>query len=254
MVKFDSEEYWIITTWDRFRELDRVPFIVKEEFLHQEKLLLYAMTRIITDNDRTTVNILDLGCGTGRLAWLLLEGFKDRIHLTLLDLNPHTLEIAKNNLSMFSNVKFIQGNFYYVNELVEQKMDVIICMEIFHHVCHLDKLLGSIASTLKSNGVLIGNVFSVEKYKEWDLKKYGLMKSLQRRGLSWLATNVYRFCPNKVRTFLRRAGLARIEPILEDEMLRFLNRHFSIIDTDQGYYLWFCAKKLVNHVGKQRTG
>jgi ubiquinone/menaquinone biosynthesis C-methylase UbiE len=246
MVKFDSDEYWAVTTWDRFKEHSRVPLIVKAEFLNQEQLMIEAISSVIANNDNTTINILDLGCGPGRLAQQILDRFQDNIHVTLVDINNQTLEEAKANLSLYKNVSFIQGSFYDINELVEHEIHIIICMEIFHHVYNLCTLLESIANTLRANGILIGNVFSADKYKEWDSKKYGFMKSMQRRSVNWFTTKIYHFCPGKVRKFIRRAGLARIEPIRSDEMLSLLSRHFSIIDTDQGYYLWFCARKSPN--------
>jgi 2-polyprenyl-3-methyl-5-hydroxy-6-metoxy-1,4-benzoquinol methylase len=243
MVKFDSDEYWKATIWDRHKESNRVPLVIKEEFIHQETLLISAISKIVTENNNTVINLLDLGCGPGRLAQSMINKFRDNIYLSLLDLNPITLDEAKTNLSTFNNVDFIQGSFYDLNDLVKREIDIIVCMDIFHHVCHLEKIIELISNKLKNNGVLIGNVFCKEKYKEWDLKKYGFLKSMQRQVFFWFTTRVYCFFPEKIRLFIRKAGLARIEPIRTVEMLKLLNRHFSIIDTDYGYYLWFCVRK-----------
>jgi hypothetical protein len=66
VIEFDSDEYWQIKTWDRFRELEAVPPPVRQEFLRQERTTVQRILSLPVA--RVPLRILDLACGAPRGA------------------------------------------------------------------------------------------------------------------------------------------------------------------------------------------
>jgi len=244
MIKFDSDEYWLNTTWDRFGELEQVPLSVRNEFLHQEELTLRAIERRLLKSGPTSapLHLVDLGCGTGRIAKLILDRFPQQLFTTLVDANPRTLELTRHNLQEYRNTNFVLGSVYDVNEIVKEKADIVICLEVFHHISNIPDLLECISRVLRNDGVLIGNVFTEERYKQWDIMKYGVVKSFRRRNLSRAAKLLYSAFPESLQAGIRRLGLARIEPVNSQAFLKLLQQRFAQIVTDEDFYLWFSAE------------
>ena len=245
MIDFDSDEYWLCKTWDRFREIDRVPDVVKKEFLHQEQLVISAVAErlIIFGVSLEPLHIIDLCCGTGRVAKLLLDHFGERVHITLVDFNAETLKTAQRNLNGKDNIDFIQASFYSVERIIEQGCDVIMCVDILHHVSRLELLIQSIAGALNAGGMLVGNTFVRDLYTQWDRLKYGRLKSWRRRSLNWLAKTIYSFCTSRCKSLIRKLGLARIEPVDEGYIKALLEKYFEKVRYEKEYYLWFCAER-----------
>jgi len=242
MVIFDSNEYWQCTTWDRYLELEKVPPAVKAEFLGQEKLTVSALLHLL--NGRVGFRVMDLACGTGRIADSVLHAVPRNAEasMTLVDFNSRTLATARRNLKDHPSVSFLKANAYEIANAFDRSFDAVICLELLHHVSNLNLLLAQIAKVLKPGGILIGNVFAAESYAKWDKLKYGALKSLQRRLLCSLSEAVYSRSPDAAQRMIRRAGLARMRPLAREELVANLKPHFDSFDVIPGYYYWFSAK------------
>ncbi len=105
-------------------------------------------------------NLLDLGCGNGRLAQRL---DRERLHLTFLgiDAAPELLEIA---IRQDKRLKNIQSRFL-VRDLTTsgwntdlQNFDLAIALAVLHHIPSFDlrvQVLSDIHATLKPKGTLL---------------------------------------------------------------------------------------------------
>ena len=242
MVLFDSTEYWQANRWDRYIELGRVPQAVKTEFLRQEELTVSTIARLAAGD--AELRVMDLACGTGKIADSVLRAASPsgRISMTLVDFNSQTLEMARQNLTQYHNVSFLAANAYDIGDVVDGYFDVVICLELLHHVSDLTLLLPQIATVLKPNGLLIGNVLAAASYTEWDRLKYGWIKSRRRQLLCFLSEGVYHKSPDAIRRMIRRLGLARIRPLTREQLLASLEPHFDMLEIVNSYYYWFSAK------------
>lgn len=98
------------------------------------------------------VKILSLASGAARIEKQIITGLdKERIELTLLDINPKLVEEATENLNEYATVKSSVQN---INELQlkENNYDIVMCVSALHHVVELEHLAQSIRSSLVEGG------------------------------------------------------------------------------------------------------
>jgi tRNA (cmo5U34)-methyltransferase len=108
------------TAWD---ELTRRYQTRYDEMLEE----LVSRVRIPLD----TARALDLGCGTGILAELLLERFP-QVSVVLLDASPNMLEVAEKKLARFADrVSFEQALF---EEMPTGPFDAVVSTLALHHL------------------------------------------------------------------------------------------------------------------------
>ena len=96
--------------------------------------------------------ILSLCSGAARIEADLIRALPaERLKMTLVDVNPNLLSIAKQKLSEWCDVETVLGD---VNELDlrGEKFDVILCVSALHHVVELEHLIGTIAGALTDAG------------------------------------------------------------------------------------------------------
>ncbi|MDH3889771.1 MAG: class I SAM-dependent methyltransferase [candidate division Zixibacteria bacterium] len=240
MIRFDSNEYWLKTTWDRYSQLREVPTKIREEFLNQEAMLIDSLGVVVNRGEaHKRIQLLDLACGTGRFSKIVLDLFGTKCIITALDLNQSTLDMAE---QVFGDcVKTVCANAYNVGHMYPCEFDVVICMEFFHHVSQLRILLNSIKDSLKPGGVLIGSCFLEEKYKEWDRCKYGYTRSFIRSSANSLTKFFYKWMPSTIQALVREKGFARIEPVNGDCFIEILSKDYVLEFEERNYYLFFRA-------------
>jgi ubiquinone/menaquinone biosynthesis C-methylase UbiE len=249
VVLFESNEFWQSHRWDRYLELERVPAAVQAEFLRQEKLTTSAVASLLAKG--ACIAVMDLACGTGRIAESVLkeDPSHKKLQMTLVDFNSQTIEIATRNLQRYENVSYITSDAYDIGRLFVGCFDVVLCLELIHHLVDLDNLFGQIAGVLKPNGILIANVFAANKYREWDRLKYGRLKSVRRRVLCSISERIYNSVPRICQRVIRRMGIARIKPLAKDELCERLGKSFKVLEMSDGYYYWFRARVLSESTG-----
>lgn len=98
------------------------------------------------------LRILSLCCGTAMTESDLLRGGRaDRLHLTLVDLNPGLLAQAKARLGSVCEVETVLGDVNLL-DLQGEKFDVILCVAGFHHLVELERVTEEIARGLRPGG------------------------------------------------------------------------------------------------------
>ena len=102
---------------------------------------------------------LDVGCGSGRWAQLMAPQVK---HLHLLDASCEALEVAKQNLSQFSNITY--HNTRIENTQFENNsLDFAYSLGVIHHVTDTNLAIHSVSEKLK-----IGAPFLIYLYYAFD--------------------------------------------------------------------------------------
>ncbi len=241
MIEFDSTEYWLETTWDRYSELDTVPLPVREEWLRQERLTAEAVAEHATGIDRP--RILDVACGTGRLAAAALDALGRPADLTMWDLNPETLRKTREYLADREGIEYVQGDAYEVHTRFPGTVDIVMCMDFLHHVSDLPRLLAGIRGSLRPGGHLVSNAFVDRRFEEYDVLKYGHVKSTLRKLGRKVGPTLHRIAPGPMGAWIRRVGMARIDALdVSDLEAHLSSAGFSIRRCEQGYYYWFVAE------------
>lgn len=106
-------------------------------------------------------NVLDLGCGNGRLYYFLKQKEVDYLGV---DNNSNLLEHARNN---FSEAKFQLDDMSDMH-LPEEAFDNIFSIAAFHHIPSKKlrkKVIQSIHRSLKTDGILILTVWNLFQFK-----------------------------------------------------------------------------------------
>lgn len=243
MIEYDSTEYWLETTWDRYAELESVPAPIRAEWLEQERMTARAVA--VASEPAEEPRILDLACGTGRLAAAALDEIGRPAHLTMWDLNEATLRQARAYLADRTGIEFVQGDAYEVGVRLPAAFDTVMCMDFLHHVSDLPRLLAGVRATLKPGGRLVANAFVDARFEEYDALKYGRVKSAMRRFGRAVGPTLHRLAPGALGRWIRRVGMARIDALDIRQLERELSSAgFVVRESQTGYYHWFVAEAI----------
>lgn len=115
---------------------------------HAKKLYPKILDTVIKTD---SLEILDLGCGTGELMKLLLEN-NDRYQLTGIDLSSKMIEIANEKLA--NRVKLVIGDSENL-PFDDNSFDLVYCNDSFHHYVEVEQVIKEISRVLKKDGYLI---------------------------------------------------------------------------------------------------
>jgi len=98
----------------------------------------------------------------------LVEGIEDKVNLTLFDINEELLKMAATKFNKLDNIQIKCGNANAL-ELKSKSYDIVICVSALHHIVELEKLVGSIAASLRPGGEFwsIGEYIGFEGARLW---------------------------------------------------------------------------------------
>jgi SAM-dependent methyltransferase len=77
-----------------------------------------------------TPDVLDVGCGPGRVAESVLDAGAARY--LGIDLSPHMLALARRRLDRYEAVELLEGNFLDLE--IPQKFDVVLALGLFDYL------------------------------------------------------------------------------------------------------------------------
>jgi 2-polyprenyl-6-hydroxyphenyl methylase/3-demethylubiquinone-9 3-methyltransferase len=96
--------------------------------------------------------VLDVGTGKGRFGAFFAER---GCRVTGVDLNPDMVGIARetaSRLGVSDHFDVVAGSAEDLSAFGEGEFDVVLCMELFDHLPHLDRALSEMARRLKPDG------------------------------------------------------------------------------------------------------
>ncbi|MGZ7046935.1 MAG: class I SAM-dependent methyltransferase [Methanobacterium sp.] len=117
--------------------------------------MIHALISAIPFKKTDSIEVMDLGCGTGTITKSLKDSYPNS-HVTCLDIAENMLEMAKIKLIQYKDIDYMSGNFYHLK--FSQKYDVIISSLAIHHlVTDEDKkeFYSKIYNALNSGGVFL---------------------------------------------------------------------------------------------------
>lgn len=146
----------------------------------------------INNTNIKKINILDVGCGNGRIVNFLNELNIDYNYLGI-DNSEEQLKNAKNNFKDFSNINFEIGNILSL-EKYNNKFDIVFCIATLHHLpkkFHI-KAVGEIKNVVKDGGLMFitnWNLFQSRYFKYLLFNKKEKGSKVQDTFIPWKDNN-----------------------------------------------------------------
>jgi len=96
-------------------------------------------------------NVLDIGCGAGRLSLMCARYAKS---VTGIDMSRNAIELAKtaSDASRINNVNFETRN---IDDLPNRRFDIILLSEVIEHLENPEQILKKLSNHLEGRGVLV---------------------------------------------------------------------------------------------------
>ncbi len=133
----DSKNYWQYSVYTDVLARKRLAIIVDQIQAHAQR------------KQRTSLKILDLGCGIGGMTFPLT-------HLghivTGVDIDSKTIEVC-NSKNSSPNATYLVGDIETVD--LQEQADVVICSEVLEHSSNPDQLLRTIKKHLAPDAIAI---------------------------------------------------------------------------------------------------
>ena len=125
-------------------------------------LLDWVVAEAAVDADS---RVLELGTGTGNLTLRLGPGRR----FVCVDVSAEMLSVARDKLSAFENIEFLQADLLECFDSLRERFDVLVSTYAIHHLTEAEKSLffRAMAETLEPGGVaVIGDLmFADEEHR-----------------------------------------------------------------------------------------
>ena len=156
--------------------------------------------------------VLDVGTGRGRFG---IHMAKQGCEVAAVDVNPDMIEVAEaaaQSAGVQDLFSVQQGDAERLHEVTDGSFDLVMCMELFDHLPHLDRALASMRSVLKPEGRF---VFTYVPSESLYGRAGNIYRALRRRFRpdEMMISRTYSF--NQVEASLRAGGFK-------------LDRHFGV--------------------------
>ncbi|MBU0975411.1 methyltransferase domain-containing protein [Patescibacteria group bacterium] len=201
----------------------------KEEYYRQgdediERIVLPFLNKQGLTNDRIKeLDVLDIGCGTGRLSRALAKHCKQ---VTGIDISDEMLKKAKEDNADINNIKFVLTNGSDLGAVDSNSLDFCFSYLVFQHIPRqsiIESYLNEIHRILKNDGVALlqfrGYPGNPPGKALWFMgfKKFYIAFCLYRKTLPilWIKKygTVYGACFNQkqIKSILKKIGFTEVK-------------------------------------------
>jgi ubiquinone/menaquinone biosynthesis C-methylase UbiE len=145
MLKKDAEDYKIESREKFHKQAEKYDSGNKGK--HARSLYESVINKL---DELSFNNLLDVGCGTGTLLSLINTRYDAQI--AGVDLTPKMLNIARIKLGDDADLKVADSEDL---PFEDNKFDMVICTDSFHHYPHPENVLNEIRRVLEPDGMII---------------------------------------------------------------------------------------------------
>ena len=145
MLKKDAEDYKIESREKFHKQAEKYDSGNKGK--HARSLYESVINKL---DELSFNNLLDVGCGTGNLLSLINTRYDTQI--AGVDLTPKMLNIARIKLGDDADLKVADSEDL---PFEDNKFDMVICTDSFHHYPHPENVLKEIRRVLELDGMII---------------------------------------------------------------------------------------------------
>ena len=140
-------------------------------------------------------SLLDIGCGFGNLALHFIDyAKKNKIKLTLLDIEAVIERIDSDHRFNTENVKTIKGTFpdFLLTE-IKEKYDYILVYSVLHYTNKPDFFIEKLVSFLNPGGIiLLGDLPNINKMGRFQSTEYGRIFEAEYKGVPLSEIPIYK--------------------------------------------------------------
>lgn len=221
----EGRAYWASRFWDR-TPVETTPGVREDLQVKQE-----AIAGFVTRHGRQARRVLEFSCGTGEFTKAAVK-LTTAPDITAVDISEQALAIARRKVTD-PRLRFIQGDFW--SELGLGTADLVMCVNAIHHMGDIRAVLEHLKTFVEPGGVVIGNVWTLDNYHEFQRSVHGPGRHLARSALFLANALVMRATSGRVRWASYRTQLVsagQFETLLRDvapEVLELRRtRHFVL--------------------------
>ena len=161
------------------------PWLVRDNREQEERCTLMLANLGV----KRGMTICDMGCGNGFYTNKLAKMVGDGGHVYGVDIQPEMLELLNERADQegITNVTPVLGTFTDPR-LPKGKVDLILCVDVYHEFSHPEHMLAAMRSALSKNGLIVLVEFRSEDPNvpikpEHKMSKKQIMKELPPNGL-----------------------------------------------------------------------
>ncbi len=188
----------------------------------QEK---WAKTIINTREWTGKENLLDAGCGSGRITKILSKIITEG-KIYAIDKDPNMVKKAKENLTDIKNIKVLEADLLDINSSqIPIKFDIIFSNAVLHWISDQKRIFSNFYDLLDKNGRLLiqcggyGNLQSTIAIIDQAMKA----SEFKDFFINW--KDVWNFAkPRETETILNELGYKDIKVYLKDAPVTFENK------------------------------
>lgn len=181
-VKSEWKDKWNFNSWARTYDESVVKDIGTLKFYKKYDMLLDTVFKKAVAGRERSINVLEIGVGTGNLAARFLD---EKYNIIGIDQSRDMLNVAKEK---FSDLKLRLGDFLKI-PFENHKFDVIVSTYAFHHLTEKEKVIAieEMLRVLKPDGrIVIGDLMF-----ESELDKENMLKSLTKAEVEEIEDEYY---------------------------------------------------------------
>jgi SAM-dependent methyltransferase len=117
-------------------------------------------------------DVLEVGCGPGWL-WADVAGLPANLRLTLTDLSPGMVEVARDRASALSHFEVVEAHVVDAQNLPfgREAFDVVVANHMLYHLPHPETAVAEFAKVLRPDGVLMAATSGPHHLRElWQVR------------------------------------------------------------------------------------
>jgi SAM-dependent methyltransferase len=185
----EGRSYWAARFWNR-TPVETTPGVRDDLRVKQEAIAGY-----VTRHGKDAQRALEFSCGTGEFTKTVVK-LTAAPEITAVDISAHALAIARGAV-VDPRLRFVQGDFWA--ELGLDTADLVMCINAIHHMGDVRQVLQRLMRFVEPGGVLIGNVWTLDNYHEFQRSVHGPLQHLGRSALFLANAVVMRATNGRVR-------------------------------------------------------
>lgn len=193
----DGASYWSQRYWDRgvFQEHP----VVGSHYRRQDQNIAELIAKYGVAAD----SVVEIACGTG-----VFTAFACRLtrpaRIVALDISPHALAVVRGVVT--DDRLELRNADFWLDDGVEPA-DLVLCMDAIHHLGSAPDVLRRLRHYLRPGGVLIGNVWTLDNYHEFQRSRIGPWKHFRQTAAFALTALLIRVSGGRLRTTSYRTQL-----------------------------------------------
>ena len=185
----EGRSYWAARFWDR-TGVETTPGVREDLQVKQDAIASY-----VTRHGKDAERVLEFSCGTGAFTKSVVK-LTDAPEIVAVDISAQALAIARREVTD-PRLRFVQGDFWA--ELGLGTADVVMCINAIHHMGNVRAVLERLKTFVEPGGVVIGNVWTLDNYHEFQRRVHGPVQHLARSALFLANAVVMRATGGRVR-------------------------------------------------------